>query len=458
MQLKVQECQGSLPRVKLARPGAAAALPMACCRGRCPQVSAPAGSSPGTPSHAPHGAARACSWHRGPCPVSPGAQVQELASLRGVTRPPALPAQRRSAGCFPGALRTRTQPLQYQATCPRWTSCTKTRCVSTAPPPQEARRDTLPCSILAGRYRCCHLQMLRDIPSPCSAWCVALPLAHPSLCGAGPGFPCHWARRGAGPPPGSCSALQSLAQAANTHSAATSPWQALLPRLPAAQSHVPRSATPPSLLFLRRALAVLQCRTLRGKAEPRLPSPRSPPPARPCPRGTSTRPAARSTPALLPLAPLCFSRMLAEQEERRKSQLQMSGNLFIKRFFKLLTQKKPAEDIKKHYIEKVSAATAVLPTRPWPAAAMLQVPAPPAGAPGQRHCCWFEQGAGAQSGEAAWSTGRRGGAAGGEGLGAGQAGAGALQPRSRHSSVPGSLLADRCCTRCSSSEGCTRGW
>lgn len=149
LQLKVQECQGSLPRVKLARPGAAAALPMACCRGRCPQVSAPAGSSPGTPSHAPHGAARARSRHRGPCPVSPGAQVQELASLRGVTRPPALPAQRRSAGCFPGALRTRTQPLQYQATCPRWTSCTKTRCVSTAPPPQEARRDTLPCSILA---------------------------------------------------------------------------------------------------------------------------------------------------------------------------------------------------------------------------------------------------------------------------------------------------------------------
>ncbi|KAM9177494.1 uncharacterized protein V3H86_010260 [Mergus octosetaceus] len=31
----------------------------------------------------------------------------------------------------------------------------------------------------------------------------------------------------------------------------------------------------------------------------------------------------------------------------------MSGNLFIKQFFKLLHQKKPAEDIKKHYIEKV---------------------------------------------------------------------------------------------------------
>ncbi|XP_035424514.1 uncharacterized protein LOC118259239 [Cygnus atratus] len=46
-------------------------------------------------------------------------------------------------------------------------------------------------------------------------------------------------------------------------------------------------------------------------------------------------------------------RMLAEQEERRKSQLQMSGNLFIKQFLLLLNQKQPAEDIKKQYMEKV---------------------------------------------------------------------------------------------------------
>ncbi|XP_040386648.1 uncharacterized protein LOC121057055 isoform X2 [Cygnus olor] len=46
-------------------------------------------------------------------------------------------------------------------------------------------------------------------------------------------------------------------------------------------------------------------------------------------------------------------RMLAEQEERRKSQLQMSGNLFIKQFLLLLNQKQPADDIKKQYIEKV---------------------------------------------------------------------------------------------------------
>nr|XP_038021506.1 uncharacterized protein LOC101791571 isoform X3 [Anas platyrhynchos]XP_038021507.1 uncharacterized protein LOC101791571 isoform X3 [Anas platyrhynchos]XP_038021508.1 uncharacterized protein LOC101791571 isoform X3 [Anas platyrhynchos]XP_038021509.1 uncharacterized protein LOC101791571 isoform X3 [Anas platyrhynchos] len=45
--------------------------------------------------------------------------------------------------------------------------------------------------------------------------------------------------------------------------------------------------------------------------------------------------------------------MLAEREERCKSQLQMSGNLFIKHFLKLLTQKQLAEDIKKHYMEKV---------------------------------------------------------------------------------------------------------
>nr|XP_047906243.1 uncharacterized protein LOC106046794 isoform X2 [Anser cygnoides]XP_047906244.1 uncharacterized protein LOC106046794 isoform X2 [Anser cygnoides] len=46
-------------------------------------------------------------------------------------------------------------------------------------------------------------------------------------------------------------------------------------------------------------------------------------------------------------------RMLAEREERRKSQLQMSGNLFIKQFLVLLHQTQPAEDIKKQYIEKV---------------------------------------------------------------------------------------------------------
>ncbi|XP_068511426.1 uncharacterized protein [Anas acuta] len=174
---------------------------MACCQGRCPQVSAPAGSSPGTPSHTPHGAARASSRHHGPCPVSPGAQVQELASL-GVTQPPALPARHRSVGCFPGALRTRTQPLQYQATCPRWTLCTKTS------------------------------------SEPRSSQCHA---TKPPLPPQGPGH----------------AAVQDA------------------------------------------------------------------------------------------------QRMLAEQEEWRKSQLQMSGNLFIKQFLKLLTQKRLAEDIKKHYIEKV---------------------------------------------------------------------------------------------------------
>ncbi|XP_035168497.1 uncharacterized protein LOC118158044 isoform X2 [Oxyura jamaicensis] len=46
-------------------------------------------------------------------------------------------------------------------------------------------------------------------------------------------------------------------------------------------------------------------------------------------------------------------RMLAEQEERRKSRLQISGHLFIKRFLILLNEKQLAEDIKKQYIEKV---------------------------------------------------------------------------------------------------------
>lgn len=147
--------------------------------------------------------------------------------------------------------------------------------------------------------------------------------------------------------------------------------------------------------------------------------------------------------------------MLAEREEQCKSQLQMSGNLFIKHFLKLLTQKKLAEDIKKHYIEKVSAATPVLPTRPWPCCRsqlLQQQPQARGTAAGlsRELVPRVEKLLGARAG--------REGQQGGEGLGSWQAGAGAQQPRSRHSSVPGSLLTDRCCTRCSSSEGCTRGW
>lgn len=315
----------------------------------------------------------------------------------------------------------------------------------------------LPCSILASRYRCCHLQLLRDIPSPCSAWCVALPLEHPSLCSAGPGFPCHWARRGAGP--GLCPAVHSSPWGRQQIRTVRPPARGKLcshtcPQLGATLLAVPRHQASSSSAGPWPCCSAGRSEVRLSLASP-LPARQQPPPARPCPRGTSARPAAQSTPALLPLAPLCFSRMLAEQEEWCKSQLQMSGNLFIKHFLKLLTQKKLAEDIKKHYMEKVSAATPVLPTHPWPCCRSQLLRQQP---PGQRHCCWFEQGAGAQSGEAAWSTGRQGGAAGGEGLGSWQAGAGALQPRSRHSSVPGSLLTDRCCMRCSSSEGCTRGW
>ncbi|XP_021270930.1 uncharacterized protein LOC110407496 [Numida meleagris] len=47
------------------------------------------------------------------------------------------------------------------------------------------------------------------------------------------------------------------------------------------------------------------------------------------------------------------SRVLARKEERDKSHLKISGNLFIKQFLHLLTKRQLAEDIKTQYMEKV---------------------------------------------------------------------------------------------------------
>lgn len=195
-----------------------------------------------------------------------------------------------------------------------------------------------------------------------------MPLAHPSLCSAGPGFLCHWARRGAGP--GLCPAVHSSPWGRQQIRTVRPPARGKLcshacPQLGATLLAVPRHQASSSSAGPWPCCSAGRSEVRLSLASP-LPACQQPPPARPCPRGMSARPTAQSTPALLPLAPLCFSRMLAEREERCKSQLQMSGNLFIKHFLKLLTQKKLAEDIKKHYIEKVSAATPVLPTRPWP--------------------------------------------------------------------------------------------
>lgn len=329
---------------------------------------------------------------------------------------------------------------------------------------------------------------------------MALPLAHPASAVLGLASRAIGCAEGLGPRVGP--AVHTSPRGRQQVRAVRPPargklWSRACPHLRATLLTAPHHQASSSS---RRALAVLQRRTLGGKAEPPLPSPplasSHPQPGR-APGGRALAPQPGAPPALLPLAPLCSSRMLAEREERRKSQLQMSGNLFIKQFLVLLHQTQPAEDIKKQYIEKVSTATAVLPTHPWPASALLQVPARAgaallakplrqpapkggelpragacrqtsagkgAGAPGQRLCSRFEQGAAAQSGEAVWSTGKQEGAAGEAGgwgqraATAGQAGAGALQLRSRHNSVPGSPLANRCCTQCSSSEGCTRGW
>lgn len=66
--------------------------------------------------------------------------------------------------------------------------------------------------------------------------------------------------------------------------------------------------------------------------------------------------AAGGNPITATCAPFCSHRMLARKEEMDKFQLQTSGNLFIKEFMELLARWQPAENIRKQYMEKVSAS------------------------------------------------------------------------------------------------------